>query len=95
MIPSGRVTTYGAIAATLGGKQGARTVGWALNSTLHQPEFLPAHRVVNRSGLLTGKRYFSGNSMIELLQSEGVVIDNNKIKDIQKYFWDPAKELSL
>jgi methylated-DNA-protein-cysteine methyltransferase-like protein len=95
LIPHGRVTTYGAIAASLGGKQGARVVGWALNSTVHLPEALPAHRVVNQSGLLTGKRYFFGNSMLDMLESEGIVIENNKIINIQKYFWDPTKELSM
>lgn len=88
-IPKGRVTTYGAIANCIGGKQGARVVGWALNNTTHMPEALPAHRVVNRDGLLTGKRYFWGNAMEDMLRQEGVIIENNKIVDFETYFWDP------
>ncbi|HON18723.1 MAG TPA: MGMT family protein [Salinivirgaceae bacterium] len=88
-IPYGRVTTYGAIAECLGSKQGARLVGWALNSSRNLPRFLPAHRVVNRNGLLTGKRYFVGNSMVELLQAEGIHIENNQIVDFEKHFWHP------
>ncbi|HOG19257.1 MAG TPA: MGMT family protein [Salinivirgaceae bacterium] len=95
MIPKGRVTTYGAIAACIGGKQGARIVGWALNNTLKLPETLPAHRVVNRNGMLTGKRYFVDNSMIKLLESEGIKISKDKIENFKEHFWDPMKELSL
>ncbi|NLK16125.1 MAG: MGMT family protein [Bacteroidales bacterium] len=95
MIPKGRVTTYGAIAACIGGKQGARVVGWALNNTLKLPEALPTHRVVNRNGVLTGKRYFADNSMIKLLESEGIKISKDKIENFKERFWDPMKELSL
>lgn len=92
-IPKGRITTYGAIAECIGGKQGARVVGWALNNTAHLPEAIPAHRVVNKQGLLTGKRYFWGNSMNEMLQFEGIIIEEDKIMNFETCFWDPVKEL--
>lgn len=92
-IPSGRVTTYGAIANFIGAPQSARMVGYALNGSLAQTEFVPAHRVVNRSGLLTGKRYFGGNTMEELLSCEGIAVDDNRILDFGKHFWNPALEL--
>ena len=91
LIPTGRVTSYGAIANYLGTKSSARMVGWALNSSYGK--YIPAHRVVNRNGILTGKVHFGGNTMNELLESEGIVIKNNKIMDFEKVFWDPAKEL--
>lgn len=92
-IPSGRVTTYGAIANFIGAPQSARMVGYALNGSLAQTEFVPAHRVVNRSGLLTGKRYFGGNNMEELLSCEGIEVDDNRIRNFEKHFWNPALEL--
>lgn len=93
-IPYGRVTSYGAVAAYLGSKGSARMVGWALNSSRFSVVDIPAHRVVNREGLLTGKRHFGGpDTMEELLKSEGVQVENNRIVDIKRYFWDPAKEL--
>lgn len=93
-IPYGKVTSYGAIAAYLGSKGSARMVGWAMNSAKNLPENLPAHRVVNSSGLLTGKRHFGGgNIMTELLESEGIVIEGDKISDFKEVFWDPAIEL--
>lgn len=93
-IPSGRVTTYGAIAAFLGSPQAARTVGWAMNASHLQPVFVPAHRVVNRQGLLTGKHHFRYPSLMqELLESEGISVINDQIRDFKKIFWDPCKEL--
>ena len=91
-IPYGKVTTYGAIAKHLGSAKSARTVGWAMNNS-HQFNNIPAHRVVNRIGLLTGKHHFSGsNLMKQLLENEGLTIENDKIIDFKKYFWDPSKE---
>ncbi len=93
LIPSGKVCTYGAIARYIGSPQSARMVGYALNGSSTLEEFIPAHRVVNRTGLLTGKRYFGGNSMIELLESEGIAIDENQIQNFESFLWDPNKEL--
>ena len=91
-IPYGKVTTYGTIAKYLGSAKSARTVGWAMNNS-HQFNNIPAHRVVNRIGLLTGKHHFSGsNLMKQLLENEGLTIENDKIIDFKKYFWDPSKE---
>jgi methylated-DNA-protein-cysteine methyltransferase-like protein len=93
-IPYGRVTSYGAIAGFLGAARSARMVGWAMNAS-HGQDDVPAHRVVNRVGLLTGKHHFEGtNLMQQLLESEGVKIKENKIVKLETYFWDPAKELS-
>jgi methylated-DNA-protein-cysteine methyltransferase-like protein len=93
-IPAGRVTSYGAIAKYLGAPGSARMVGWALNNSHSQPEFIPAHRVVNRNGLLTGKTHFSGPEVMkELLENEGVVVNNDKVQDFESLFWDPLKEL--
>ena len=95
-IPFGRVTSYGAIARYIGSPQAARMVGWALNKSLSQKEFVPAHRVVNRKGLLTGKRHFgASNIMRELLESENVTIENDQILNFENIFWDPCKELSF
>jgi methylated-DNA-protein-cysteine methyltransferase-like protein len=92
-IPYGRVTTYGAIAEYLGNKGSARMVGWALNSSKNMSPSLPAHRVVNRNGLLTGKNHFGGNEiMSELLMSEGVKVADSKIINIHDYFWDPSDD---
>src|SRR5690554_2385550 len=92
-IPYGRVTTYGAIAKYLGAAKSARMVGWALNGN-SENENVPAHRVVNRKGLLTGKHHFQGtNLMQQLLESEGVEIEDNMIKDFEALFWDPSIEL--
>lgn len=89
-IPFGRVTTYGAIAKSISSPKAARMVGWALNKSANQKNFVPAHRVVNRNGLLTGKQHFANfNTMIELLESEGVIVENNKIIDFEKHFWQP------
>ena len=92
-IPYGRVTSYGSIAEYLGSKGSARMVGWAMNSSHHQPENIPAHRVVNRNGLLTGKHHFGGNDMMkQLLQSEGIRVENDRIIHFEEVFWD-AKSL--
>lgn len=93
-VPYGRVTSYGAIAKYLGAARSARMVGWAMNQSHHQEEEVPAHRVVNRKGLLTGKHHFSGtNLMQQLLENEGIVVIDNQIQDFERVFWDPAKEL--
>ena len=93
LIPFGRVTSYGAIAKYLGTARSARMVGWAMNAS-HGDDTVPAHRVVNRKGLLTGKHHFDGtNLMQQLLESEGVEIIDNQIQDFQSIFWDPMKEL--
>lgn len=95
-IPSGRVTSYGAIARFLGTGGSARMVGWAMNASHTHHEYVPAHRVVNRNGLLSGKHHFGAPSaMQELLENEGIEIKNNKIVNFRKVFWDPAEELSL
>lgn len=91
-IPSGRVTNYGAIARYIGMSRGARLVGWAMNNS-HTMD-VPAHRVVNRIGMLTGKHHFPGaNMMKELLESEGVQVENDIVIEFDKLFWDPIKEL--
>ena len=88
-IPYGKVTSYGAIAKALGAARSARMVGWAMNSS-HNMEDVPAHRVVNRKGLLTGKHHFDGtNLMQQLLESEGIKIVDNQILDLEKHFWEP------
>lgn len=92
LIPYGRVTSYGAIAKYLGAARSARMVGYAMNAS-HTKE-VPAHRVVNRKGLLTGKHHFDGtNLMQQLLENEGVVVIDNHIQDFDKHFWDPSSEL--
>ena len=91
LIPHGRVTSYGAIAKYLG-TGGARMVGWAMNACHTMPE-VPAHRVVNRNGVLTGKAHFGGNIMQELLENEGLKVENDQIIDFQKYYWNPSDEL--
>ena len=94
LIPHGRVSSYGAIAAYLGTKGSARMVGWAMNASLSSRLPIPAHRVVNRNGVLTGKHHFgSPDIMQQLLENEGIIITNDKIADFDKHFWDPSKEL--
>ena len=94
LIPFGRVTSYGAIAKYLGAARSARMVGWAMNAS-HTSKNIPAHRVVNRNGLLTGKFHFEGsNLMQQLLENEGVVVIDNQIQDFQAVFWDPYTELN-
>jgi len=93
-IPAGRVTSYGAIARYLGAPGAARMVGWALNNSHARSEFIPAHRVVNRNGLLTGKNHFSGSTVMQdLLASENVEVKNDKVLHFNELFWDPVKEL--
>ena len=95
LIPKGRVTSYGAIASYLGTGKSARIVGWAMNNS-HYDNSIPAHRVVNRNGLLTGKHHFKDdNTMEELLKKEGILIKNNRIESFEDVFWDPIKELEL
>ena len=92
-IPYGKVTSYGAIAKILGTARSARMVGWAMNAA-HNLEDVPAHRVVNKKGLLTGKHHFDGtNLMQQLLESEGIVVINNQIIDFEKHFWEPEMGL--
>lgn len=88
-IPYGKVTSYGAIAKALGATRSARMVGWAMNAS-HNMEDIPAHRVVNRVGLLSGKHHFEGtNLMQQLLESEGIKVVENQIVDFEKHFWEP------
>jgi methylated-DNA-protein-cysteine methyltransferase-like protein len=95
-IPYGRVSTYGAIASYLGAPGAARMVGWAMNQSGSASPFVPAHRVVNRVGLLTGKHHFDGADLMqELLENEGALIENNQIKNMEEMFWDPVEELGL
>ena len=95
-IPAGRVTSYGAIARSLGTKSGARMVGWAMNASHNSKEWIPAHRVVNRNGMLSGKHHFEGSTVMEdLLKSEGVEVIEDHIVDFRKHFWDPYVELEL
>ena len=95
LIPKGRVTSYGAIARYLGTTKSARVVGWAMNNS-HTLNNVPAHRVVNRNGLLTGKNNFPyPNAMKNLLESEGIKIQKDKIINFNAYYWDPIKELEL
>jgi methylated-DNA-protein-cysteine methyltransferase related protein len=93
-IPRGRVTSYGAIAACLGTRLSARMVGWAMMAVPYAKKPVPAHRVVNRNGLLTGKHHYSPpDRMQQLLEKEGVVVKDDKVVDFKKLFWDPATEL--
>lgn len=90
-IPEGRVTSYGAIAKAIGAVRSARMVGYAMNAS-HGLEDVPAHRVVNRNGVLTGKHHFDGtNLMQQLLENEGIKVVNNQIVDFEKHFWEPEK----
>jgi methylated-DNA-protein-cysteine methyltransferase-like protein len=95
-IPTGRVTSYGAIARFLGTKMSARMVGWAMNASHSQSDSIPAHRVVNRNGMLTGKAHFSTPTrMEEQLKAEGIEIKSDTIVNFEKLFWDPNIELGL
>ncbi len=95
-IPKGRVTSYGAIAACLGTKSSARMVGWAMNGCHLVKPKVPAHRVVNRNGMLTGKHHFTPPGMMEkLLKKEGIKVKNDQVIDFDKHFWNPAEELGL
>src|SRR5215467_8179885 len=90
-IPKGRVTSYGAIAACLGTKLSARMVGWAMNGAGKVKPKVPAHRVVNSKGVLSGKIHFGGDRMEMLLKKEGVKVKNDSVVDFEKKFWDPVK----
>lgn len=95
LIPKGRVTTYGAIANYLGTKGSARMVGWAMNAA-HGLENVPAHRVINRLGILTGKHHFETPTIMEeRLEAEGVRVVKDQVQDFKNLFWDPNHELSL
>jgi methylated-DNA-protein-cysteine methyltransferase-like protein len=95
LIPFGKITTYGAIACYLGSGRSARMVGWALNVCHNNPEFIPAHRVVNRNGMLTGKHHFGNSTTMEqLLENEGMIIKDDKIINFRENFWDPLIELT-
>ncbi|MDO4228526.1 MAG: MGMT family protein [Capnocytophaga sp.] len=90
-IPYGKVTTYGLIANALGTKKSARMVGWAMNAS-HNREDIPAHRVVNRKGILTGKFHFEGTKLMQqLLENEGIKVENDQIVDFEKHLWIPEK----
>jgi methylated-DNA-protein-cysteine methyltransferase-like protein len=94
LIPPGRITSYGAIARFLGSGRSARMVGWALNNCHNNREFIPAHRVVNRKGLLTGKYHFGNSTTMEqLLQNEGIIIEDDQIINFTEKFWDPITEI--
>ncbi len=96
LIPYGRVTSYGAIAAYLGSRSGARMVGYAMNAAHGQIPYVPAHRVVNRNGLLSGKHHFGAeNEMQTCLENEGILVENDLIKNFKEVFWDPNEHLSL
>ena len=95
-VPKGRVTSYGAVAAALGAASGARLVGYAMNASFNAKPKVPAHRVVNRNGMLTGKHHFSPpEKMQQLLEREGIKVVEDKVQDFDKLFWDPMTELAL
>ena len=96
LIPKGRVTSYGAIAKYLGTARSSRMVGWAMNGAHQVKPKVPAHRVVNRVGMLTGKHHFATpTQMKELLEKEGIKVVKDQVRDFKKLFWDPATELAL
>ena len=94
LIPHGRVTSYGAIARYIGSPGASRMVGWALNNCHYEEEFIPAHRVVNRNGVLTGKHHFRHPGLMqELLESEGIRVENDRIINFDQLFWNPCSNL--
>jgi len=94
LIPKGRVTSYGAIAEAIGAKKSARMVGYAMNNAHNVTPYVPAHRVVNRKGLLTGKHHFAdSNQMEDLLNKEGIQVKDNQVVNFKKVFWNPIEEL--
>ncbi|MCF8253255.1 MAG: MGMT family protein [Bacteroidia bacterium] len=96
LIPEGRVTSYGAIARYLGATSGARMVGYAMNAAHSQIPYVPAHRVLNRNGLLTGKHHFgSENEMQSLLEFEGILVEKEQVVNFKSLFWDPNIELAV
>lgn len=95
-VPKGRITSYGAVAAAIGVTSGARVVGYAMNMSFGTKPKVPAHRVVNRNGMLTGKHHFSPpEKMQELLEREGIRVKGDKVVDFESLFWDPMKELAM
>lgn len=95
LIPRGRATSYGAIAIFLGSKISARMVGWAMNAA-HNMDDIPAQRVVNRLGILSGKMHFeTPTRMQEMLEADGLIVENDQIRDFKKHFWDPSIELEI
>jgi len=95
-VPPGRVTTYGAIARYIGSPGAARMVGWAMNQSHQHTDYVPAHRVLNRNGMLTGKHHFTGrNLMQELLENEGAIIEHDRVVNFSEMFWDPIQERGL
>jgi len=94
-IPAGRVTSYGAIASYLGTKGSSRIVGYAMQAAGTASPSVPAHRVVNRQGLLTAKFHFGGDTMQQLLEAEGIKVKDDQVQDFKTVFWDPAIELAL
>tara|TARA_B100000497_G_scaffold51049_1_gene58850 strand:+ start:739 stop:1074 length:336 start_codon:yes stop_codon:yes gene_type:complete len=96
LIPKGRVSTYGAIAAAIGAKKAARMVGYAMNNSHIVEPPVPAHRVVNRNGLLTGRHHFSPPELMErLLSEEGIIIRNQQVQNFDNHFWEPIKEIEI
>lgn len=96
LIPAGRVSSYGAIARYLGTSGSARVVGWAMKSAHGLPDQIPAHRVVNRQGMLTGSQHYgSPGEMQERLEAEGIVVKEDQIQDFDRHFWDPSQELDV
>ncbi len=95
LIPKGRVSSYGAIARYLGTPRSSRMVGWALNQCHHVVPPVPAHRVLNRMGMLSGKAHFPNGNMQSLLEAEDIRIENDQVQDFDTIFWDPNKELKL
>jgi len=93
LIPFGRVTSYGAISRYLGTGRSARMVGWALNICHNNPEFIPAHRVVNRNGLLRKRHFGNLSTMQQLLENEGLIIEDDRVLNFREKFWDPSAEL--
>jgi len=95
-IPKGRVTSYGAVASYLGTKMSARMVGWAMNAAHHSHPPVPAQRVVNRNGMLSGKHHFpTPDAMEKMLKKDGVKVENDTVKDFANLFWNPSEELGL
>lgn len=94
-IPKGKVTTYGAIACAIGSAKSARMVGWALNALKNNMGDIPAHRVVNRFGHLTGSKHFPFETMREMLRTEGIEIIDNQVVNLETKFWDPSQNIKI
>lgn len=96
LIPFGKVSSYGAIARFLGSPRSSRMVGWAMNKSFSAQQGIPAHRVVNRNGLLTGKMHFgTSNAMKQLLENEGIKVRDDQIINFKEVFWDPSTDLNI